>query len=298
MKRRVVITGCGVISPVGCSKEAVWESLRERRSGVAKIESMPTDTLPIKAGGEVRGFTGHIDDFGPLDPAVKKTIRKGLKVMCREIQMGVAAAQLAIVDAGLDLGQSDRDRIGVIFGSDYIMTLPEEFAAGVQACADDEQQFHMEWWPGKGMPQVTPLWLLKYLPNMPACHVAIYNDLRGPNDSLTVREASSNLAIAEAYTTIQRGAADVILTGASGCRVHPLRTVHTLLQEELAVGDADPTTLARPFDRDRTGMVVAEGAATMILEELESATRRGATILGEIVGFGSSCVMSAWSSPP
>jgi 3-oxoacyl-[acyl-carrier-protein] synthase II len=251
---------------------------------------MPTDTLPVKAGGEVRSFTGQIDDFGPLSPAVKKTIRKGLKVMCREIQLGVAAAQWAINDARLDLEACDRDRVGVIYGSDYIMTLPEEFAAGVNACLDEHASLRLDWWPQKGMPQVTPLWLLKYLPNMPACHVAIYNDLRGPNDSLTVREASSNLAVAEACNTIQRGAADIIVTGATGSRVHPLRTVHTLLQEELALGDADPHTLARPFDQHRTGMVVAEGAAALILEDLDTAKRRGAPILGEVLGFGSSCV--------
>jgi 3-oxoacyl-[acyl-carrier-protein] synthase II len=249
--------------------------------------------MPIKAGGEIRQFTGQIDDFGPLDPQVKKTIRKGLKLMCREIQMGVAAAQRAIVDSRLDLDACDRDRVGCVFGSDYIMTEPIEFAPGVAACLDSRRQLYLEHWADKGMPQVTPLWLLKYLPNMPACHVAIYNDLRGPNDSLTMREASSNLAIAEACSTIQRGAADVVVTGATGCRVHPLRTVHTLLQEELAIGDGDPTKLARPFDLHRTGMVVAEGAAALILEELQGAQARGATILGEIVGMGSSCVMDA-----
>jgi 3-oxoacyl-[acyl-carrier-protein] synthase II len=297
MTRRVVITGCGVMSPIGCSKDTLWESLRAGRSGVASIGSMPTETMPVKAGGEVRSFTGQIDDFGPLSLSVKKTIRKGLKVMCREIQMGVAAAQWAISDAHLDLDAFNRDRIGVIFGSDYIMTQPEEFAAGVRACLAEgsllESSLRLEWWPTKGMPQVTPLWLLKYLPNMPACHVAIYNDLRGPNDSLTVREASSNLAIGEAYNTIQRGAADVIVTGATGSRVHPLRTVHTLLQEEIALGDADPHRLARPFDQHRTGMVIAEGAATVILEDWEFARRRGAPILGEVIGYGSSCVMNA-----
>jgi 3-oxoacyl-[acyl-carrier-protein] synthase II len=293
MKRRVVITGCGVLSPVGNSKEALWESLRSGRSGIVPIRSMPTDTLPVKSGGEIQSFSGQIDDFGPLSPALKKTIRKGLKIMCREIQMGVAAAQWAIADARLDLEACDRDRVGVIFGSDYIMTLPEEFAAGVRACLDEQAALHLDWWPARGMPQVTPLWLLKYLPNMPACHVAIYNDLRGPNDSLTVREASSNLAIGEAYNTIQRGAAEIVVTGATGSRVHPLRTVHTLLQEELAIGDGDPARLARPFDQHRTGMVVAEGAAALILEDLQTAQRRGAPILGEVLGYGSSCVMNA-----
>ncbi len=262
------------------------------RSGVAPIESFPTETLPVKAGAEVRDFTGQIDDFGPLDAGLKKTIRKGLKVMCREIQLGVAAAQLALHDAGLSPSAHPSERLGVVYGSDYIMTLPDEFAAGVKACVDDGGKFEWQRWAEAGMPQVTPLWLLKYLPNMPACHVAIYNDLQGPNNSLTVREASSNLALGEAFSTIVRNSADCILAGATGSRVHPLRTIHTIMQEELAMGDGDPTTWSRPFDRDRRGMVVGEGAATLVLEELEFARQRGAKILGELVGHGASAVLS------
>ena len=186
---------------------------------------------------------------------------------------------------------ADPQRVGVVFGSDYIMTLPDEFAAGVAACRDEAGQLHLENWPSRGMPQVTPLWLLKYLPNMPACHVAIYNDLRGPNNSLTVREASANLALAEAYSTISRDSADQLLVGGTGSRIHPLRTVHTVLQEEVAAGDGDPATLSRPFDAQRRGMVIGEGAATLMLEEATHAERRGATVWGELLGYGSSAVM-------
>jgi 3-oxoacyl-[acyl-carrier-protein] synthase II len=126
---------------------------------------------------------------------------------------------------------------------------------------------------------------------MPACHVAIYNDLRGPNNSITVREASANLAIAEAFATIARGSAEAMLVGATGSRIHPLRSTHTVLQEEVAGGDGDPATLSRPFDRNRRGMVMGEGAAALLVEELGFAQRRGAKILGEIVGYGASAVM-------
>jgi len=136
MKRRVVITGCGVISPIGSSMQAVWDSLVARRSGVGLIQSFPTDSLPAKVGAEVPDFTGHIDNFGPLSAELKKTIRKGLKVMCREIQFGVAATQLALHDASLDPSKMAPERIGVTFGSDYIMTLPEEFAAGVKVAVE------------------------------------------------------------------------------------------------------------------------------------------------------------------
>src|SRR5690606_575474 len=114
-------------------------------------------------------------------------IRKGQKIMCREIEMGVAAAQLALSDAGLGSEQRDRDRTGVVYGCDYIMTLPEEFAAGIQRCIDEQGKFDFSRWAECGLPQVNPLWLLKYLPNMPASHIAIYNDLRGPNNSITLR---------------------------------------------------------------------------------------------------------------
>ena len=291
MTRRVVISGCGVVSPIGGSAEAVWDSLSNRRSGVDVIQSVPTETLPIKAAGEVSEFTGHISNFGQLDGAVKKTIRKGLKVMCREIEMGVAVAQLAMQSSQLDLSQLDPERIGIVYGSDYIMTHPDEFTAGVAACLEGDRPFDFSDWADKGMPRVTPLWLLKYLPNMPACHVAIYNDLRGPNNSLTVREASANLAIGEAVSTIQRGAADQMIVGATGSRIHPLRTVHTVLQEQLATGEGDPTTLSRPFDLHRQGMVVGEGAAALVLEDLASAQQRGATIWGEVVGAGASSVV-------
>ncbi len=290
--RRVVITGVGLVSPLGNSKEALWDALTAGQSGVGPIESLPIDQLPISHAAEARHFTGKIDDFGPLEKEQKRSIRKGLKVMCREIQMGVAAAQLALRDAGLKPGDYDSDRAGAIYGSDYILTDPEEFTEGIRRCMTAESDFDFNRWAKDGMPHVTPLWLLKYLPNMPASHIAIYNDLRGPNNSITLREASSNLAVAEAYCTIARGSADTMLAGATGTRLHPLRTVHVALQEELAKGNGSPERLSRPFDLDRQGMVIGEGAGAIALEEMETAQDRGADILAEIVGFGSSAVMS------
>jgi len=289
--RRVVITGLGLVSPLGNSKEALWDALTEGRSGVGPIECLPVDQLPISSAAEARQFTGKIDDFGPLEKEQKRSIRKGLKVMCREIQMGVAAAQLALHDAGLKLGDYDCDRTGAIYGSDYILTDPQEFTAGIRRCMTPEHEFDFSRWAEEGMPQVTPLWLLKYLPNMPASHIAIYNDFRGPNNSITLREASSNLAIAEAYCTIVRGSADVMLAGATGTRLHPLRTVHIALQEELAKGNGAPEKLSRPFDLNRQGMVIGEGAGAIVVEDYESAHKRGADILAEVVGFGSSAVL-------
>ena len=108
---------------------------------------------------------------------------------------------------------------------------------------------------------MTPLWLLKYLPNMPASHIAIFNDLRGPSNSLTVREASGHIAAGEAAITIKRGAADVVLAGSTGTRIHPMKMVHAILNEQVALGDGAPENWSRPFDQERKGMVLGEGAA-------------------------------------
>jgi 3-oxoacyl-[acyl-carrier-protein] synthase II len=176
------------------------------------------------------------------------------------------------------------ERFGCVFGSDYMLTLPEDFTASVAKCRAADGTFDFDRWATDGMPQLTPLWLLKYLPNMPASHIAIYNDLRGPSNSLTLREASGHLAVGEAVVTIQRGAADIMVAGATGTRVHPMKTVHALQSEQVALGDGDATRWSRPFDRERKGMVLGEGAAVLILEERGHAVARGAAIHGEIIG--------------
>ena len=298
--RRVVITGLGLISPLGNSPTELKDSLDSGRSGIDRMDLVPTDHLPVDFGGECKQFTGKIENFGPLEKKMQRSIKKGLRLMCREIQMGVAASQLAITDAELTADSCDPTRIGTLFGSDYIITRPEEFASGVLSCMDDQKEFQMNQWAENGLPKVEPLWLLKYLPNMPASHVAIYNQLRGPSNSLTVREASPSLAIAEATTIIQRGTADIMVAGATGSRIQPLRTLHVVLQEQLAdrnaaISGGDPTKTCRPFDADRNGIVLGEGAGVMILEEYEFAKARGAKILGEVIGYGSSSVADAAS---
>jgi 3-oxoacyl-[acyl-carrier-protein] synthase II len=286
-RRRIVITGMGLVSPLGNSPDELWKALVNGASGVAELAGIPTDHLATRIGGQAQRFTGQIEEFGPLEKNMQRAVKKALKLMCREIQMGVASAQFALNHSRLDLAAIDPARIGTMFGSDYIMTLPEEFSAGIKNCLDPAGAFHFDQWALRGLTQVEPLWLLKYLPNMPASHVAILNDCRGPSNSVTVREASSNLSVAEAATTIARGAADVMIAGATGSRIHPLRTIHVSLQEPLAAGNGAPDAACRPFDRNRSGMVIGEGAGTIIVESLEHALARGATIFAEIVGHSS-----------
>jgi 3-oxoacyl-[acyl-carrier-protein] synthase II len=205
--------------------------------------------------------------------------------------MGVAAAQRALTDAGLaERDKLDPERAGVVFGCDYLLTQPDDFAAGIQRCIDAAGNFDFARWASDGMPQVAPLWLLKYLPNMPASHVAIYNDLRGPNNSLTLREASANAAVGEAFRTIVRASADCMLAGATGTRIHPLKMVHSVTQEEVASNGIEPARASRPFDLNRAGMVLGEGSGAVVLEELQSALARGANIYAEVVSTASSSV--------
>jgi len=287
--RQVVITGLGVVSPLGNSTQALWEALCSGRSGVARMEDW--FPAPGKLGAPAQ-FNGSIEEFGPLAPELKKAIRKGLKLMCRECQMGVAAAQLALADAGLRPGIYEPERCGVVFGADYMLSEQYDLVPAYQACIDAKQGFDFSRWATHGMKQLSPLWLLKYLPNMPASHVAIYNDLRGPNNSLTLREASANLAVGEAFRTIVRGHAECMLAGATGSRLHPMRALHAVIQEEVAADCTEPSTACKPFDLHRQGMVLGEGAAAVVLEERQAALARGATIYARVAGMGSSHVSS------
>ncbi len=288
--RRVVITGMGTICPLGSTLQELSAALAAGTSGVAPLVNVPAKYFPTSFAAEARQFSGAIDDFGALEGEKKKAIRKGLKLMCRESQMGVAAAQRALVDAAIGEGTLDPERSGVVFGADYMITAPDDFSAGIRRCLDPQGNFDFTRWGDEGMPQLTPLWLLKYLPNMPASHIAIYNDLRGPNNSLTLREASSNAAVGEAFRTIARGSADVMLAGATGTRVHPMKMVHAVIQEEVADGGVEASRASRPFDLNRGGMVLGEGAAAIVLEELETARARGARIYAEVVGTATSSV--------
>ncbi len=247
----------------------------------------PTDVGSMQVAGEATSFTGSINDYGELESGVKKSIRKALKLMCRETQMAVAAAQLALADAGLYEAAPDPEGSGVVLGSDYMLTMPADYVRAVTKCAENSH-FEFNRWGDEGLAEVEPLWMLRYLPNMPASHVAIFNDFRGPNNSLTMREASGLMAIGEAFRIIARGRANRMIAGATGTRLMPMQAIHVMQTEQLAPAGDDPSAASRPFDKNRQGMVAGEGAATVILESLESAEARGATMLGEVLGFGTS----------
>lgn len=289
--RRVVITGMGVLSPVGIGADEYWNNLAAGNSGIKPIELLAASACPDNIGGEVSGFN---------DQTIKKQFlkekeqRKSIKVMCREIQMGAASALLAADHAGLDLESLDHDRFGIDFGANLMCSPPEDLKDGCFECVEGEpiSAFHFEEWGTRGLRRMDPLWLLRYLPNMPACHIAIFLDARGPSNSLTHDEASANLAMAEASRIILRGSADVMISGSTGTRVHAVRSMHARLWDELASQPGNGADRCRPFDASRQGQVPGEAACSLVLEEEEHARNRGATIYGRVLGTGSSCVVN------
>ena len=271
-KHSIVVTGMGVISPIGIGVEPYWDSLLTGRSGV--------DLLPWKGDAQLADpMGGAVRDF---EPARFIRPRKNLKVMGREIQLGVAAAEMACVDAKLARGAVAPERLGVVFGADMMVTELDEVVAAYRACMADGG-FSFSLWGDRAIPELFPLWMLKYLPNMPACHIGIAHDARGPNNSHTLAEISGLSALAEAASVIRRGQADVMIAGGVSTRIHPL-TMSRYCSLELSQRGSNPQAASRPFDSGRDGMVLGEGAAAFVLEDRRHAEARGATVLARLLG--------------
>ena len=273
MSREIVITGLGVVSPLGIGREAFWEQFQAGQSGIRPITAFDTSALEVKFGGQIVDF----------DPKLYVRPRKSLKVMSREIQMGFAAADLALVDAGLPAGSVEPDRFGVVFGSDMIYADMHDLESTYRRCSASGH-FDFEKWGTAAMEELYPLWLLKLLPNMAASHIAIAHDARGPNNSIVLGDVSSMLAIAEAASVIERGWADVMITGGTGCRLDPTAIV-ARCEHDLSHRNDDAERASRPFDRDRDGLVNGEGAGSIVLESLEHAVKRGAHIHARLLAI-------------
>jgi 3-oxoacyl-[acyl-carrier-protein] synthase II len=274
-----VITGLGVVSPIGIGREPFWNSLLAGTCGIRRVDLFDTTGTGLPFAGQILNFDAK--DF------VKP--RKSLKVMSRDIQLGVVAASMAIDDAGLQ-GTVDPERTGVMFGADMIHCDPDDISNAYRGCLIDGQ-FDFRLWGQRAMEEIYPLWMLKYLPNMPACHIAIAHDARGPNNSHSLGESSSLTAVAEAVRVIERGDAEVVISGGTGARVHPVIWVRSKLMPVTYRTD-DPAKLSRPFDADRGGFVNGEGAAALVIESRRHAEARGAKIWARVAGYA-----SAFESP-
>ena len=273
---RIVITGIGVVSPIGIGVEPFWNSLRAGTSGVRPYSLLQGTSMPVRFGGEITGF----------DPKQYVKPRKSLKVMCRDIQVGFAVAAMAVEDAGIDAGNLDPDRFGVVFGAEMLYGPPDELTDVYKSCKVDDK-IDPELWPEQAMKKNFPLWMLKYLPNMAACHIGIAHDARGPNNSITHGDVSSLLAMSEAMHVIRRGHADIMIVGGFGSRLN-LTQLQYRGDANLSHREEDPAAASRPFDAARDGMVNGEGAAAFVIERSEHAERRGAPALATIRGIGES----------
>jgi 3-oxoacyl-[acyl-carrier-protein] synthase II len=278
--RRVVITGLGILSPIGKDAASFWNGLVQGQSGVRLIQSFDAGGLPIHIAGQVPDF----DAKGYIE----KKERKNLRVMARPIQFAVAAAQLALDDGKVDKTTLDPTRFGVEFGAGLIASeLPELGPASQVSINGQPSAVDLKRWGAQGLAAITPLWMLKYLPNMHACHISVLHNAQGPNNTITESDVAPLLALGEAARILRRDQADFFLVGGTDSKVNPLSMVRQNLFRHLSRRQDAPEKASRPFEKRRDGVVAGEGAGVLTVEELAHAQRRGAPIYGEMVGFGS-----------
>ncbi len=261
MDRRVVITGYGVISPIGIGADDFWNSLASGKSGINRISTFDTSQFSTQIGAEVKNFQ-------PEKYIDKKKIRK----MDRFSQLAFAAAKIAMEDAKLDMKKEDPFRVGVIVGS----------GIGGLSTVAAEHQVLLE----KGPRRVSPFMIPMLITNIAAGEIAIAHNIQGPNYSLSSACATSNHTIGDALRLIHYGDADVIIAGGSEAAVTPLGLAGFCSARALSTRNDDPEHASRPFDKERDGFVMGEGAGIVILELLEHALSRGVTIRAELIGYG------------
>ncbi len=263
MKKRVVVTGLGAITPVGNSVDTFWESIKAGKSGIGEITAFDTEAYKVHIAGEVKGFD-------PLDCMDKKEARR----MSRFSQLAIAATKEAIEHSKINISEIDPDRIGVIIGSGI---------GGLGTMEIQEQQLL-----SKGPNKVSPLLIPMIIANMAAGNIAIRFGVKGICKSVVSACASSTHSVGDAFRAIQYGDADVIIAGGTESTIVPLGLAGFIKLNALSM-NTDPLNASRPFDKNRDGFVMGEGAGTLVLEELEHAKRRGATIFAEVMGYGSTC---------
>jgi 3-oxoacyl-[acyl-carrier-protein] synthase II len=287
--RRVAVTGLGVVAPNGIGKEAFWSSCVEGRSGVGPIHSFDPSGHPVRIAAEVPDF-----DMNPYLPG---SHRKSLKIMGRAARFAVAAAGLGIQDSGLELAKVNPERVGVVMGTGVIpMDLPEVAPVLAEACSGDGR-LRVERLGRCGHQSMYPLWLLKYLPNMTAAHISLLHNAQGPNSTITTACSAGTQAVGEGFRLIARDDADVVLAGGADSRIDPLLILAYSALGALSQGLRPPAEVSRPFDGQRDGFVLGEGAGVLLLEDLDHAKKRGAMIYAEVLGMGTSFDAYAVTKP-
>jgi 3-oxoacyl-[acyl-carrier-protein] synthase II len=260
--RRVVITGIGVVSPVGNDLETFWASLKAGRSGISRYEAFDSERFDCKIAGEVRGY----------DPTPFYRTPKDVRRSDRYTQFAVGAAKMSVEDSGLDMSAIDLDRAGVMIGS------------GVGGLATMETQVTQML--TKGPDRTSPFMIPMMISNMASGFISMEHGLRGPNMAIVTACATANHCMGEAWRIIKFGDADVMLTGGSEACVVQVGIAGFTSMRALSLRNDEPERASRPFDKDRDGFVMGEGAGVIILEEYEHAKKRGAKIYCELAGYG------------
>ncbi|NLY60580.1 MAG: beta-ketoacyl-ACP synthase II [Clostridiales bacterium] len=261
MPRRVVVTGMGAITPLGNSVDIFWEALKDGKNGIDKIDKFDVEDYPTQMAAQVK-------DFDPTDYLDRKEARR-MDLFC---QFAMAATYQAMENANLDTEKLDKERFGVILGS------------GIGGLETMENQAKVLF--SRGPNRISPFLVPMMIVNMAAGQISIAVGAKGINTTVVTACASATNAIGEAFKTIRYGEADVIITGGSEAPITPLALAGFCSMKAMSTRNQDPTTASRPFDADRDGFVIGEGAGILILESYEHAVNRGANILAEIVGYG------------
>ncbi len=259
--RRVVITGLGIISPIGTGVEQFFSALKEGKCGIDTVTRFDTEGYDAKIAGEVK-------DFDPLEYIDKKEAKR----MDRYTQLAVAASKMAVLSSELNLEEIDSNRLGVCIGS----------GIGGMETLETQHKILMEKGPGR----VSPFFVPMMISNIAAGNISIAFKAKGPNITVVTACASGTNAIGEAFKIIQRGDAELMISGGTEASITPLAFAGFCAMKALSTRNDDPKSASRPFDKDRDGFVMGEGAGMLILEELEHALKRGAHIYAEMAGYG------------
>ncbi|MBW3539439.1 MAG: beta-ketoacyl-ACP synthase II [Planctomycetes bacterium] len=276
MRRRVVVTGIGCVTPVGNDVESMWQAVREGRSGIGRITHFDAANFPTQFAAEVGGY-----DLGRYVEDSERFRHAG-----RNIRFAIGAARQAMDDSGVLDSGLDPSRLGVYLGAgegqqDFMIFM------SLVAQAQRDGKLDLEIFTRQGLEKLHPQAEMEQEPNMPAGHLAGLFDAQGPNLNCLTACAASSQAIGEAAEIIRRGDAEAMLSGGAHSMIHPFGVTGFNLLTALSTRNDAPEKASRPFDRDRDGFVLGEGAGMVVLEELEHARARGAQIYGEIVGYGS-----------
>lgn len=261
MNRRVVVTGIGCVTPIGIGKNKFWESLKTGVSGIDYITKFDTEGYATKIAAEVKDF--NVEDY--ID-------KREAKRMDRFSHFAVAASKMAVEDGKLNVEEINSERFGVILGSGI---------GGMETLEDQSRKLF-----NKGPKRISPFFIPMMISNMGSGQVSIALGAKGPNTTVVTACASATNAIGEAFRTIQNGDADIMVTGGSEASVTPLSIAGFCSMKAMSTNNDDPKKASRPFDVNRDGFVMGEGAGILLIEELDHAIKRGASIYGEVVGYG------------